>query len=69
MSNAGSVGFYIKYNLSYIKLDDVCTTNPEFESIWIQIEVVLYQNNVVCGLIYTCRHPDQNITKAADFFL
>ena len=68
ISNAGSVGFYIKDNLSYIKLDDFCTTDPEFESIWIEIEVVPHQHNVVCGLIYTCRYPDQNITKAADFF-
>ena len=64
MSNAGGVGFYIKDNLSYIKRDDFCTSNPEFESIWIEIEVP-HQHNIVCGLIY--RHPDQNITKAADF--
>lgn len=63
MSNAGGVGFYIKDNLSYIKRDDVCTTNPEFESIWIEIEVP-HQHNIVCGLIY--RHPDNNIGKTAD---
>ena len=63
MSNAGGVGFYIKDNLSYIKRDDVCTTNPEFESIWIEIEVP-HQHNIVCGLIY--RHPDHNIGKTAD---
>lgn len=64
MSNAGGVGFCIKNNLSYIKRDDFCTSNPEFESIWIEIEVP-HQHNIVCVLIY--RHPDQNITKAADF--
>ena len=64
MSNAGGVGFYIKDDLSCIKRDDFCTTTPEFESIWIEIEVP-HQHNIVCGLIY--RHPDQNITKAADF--
>ena len=65
MSNSAGVGFYIKDNLSYIKRDDFCTTNPEFESISIEIEVPL-QHNIVCGLIY--RHPDQNIAKSADFF-
>ena len=64
MSNAGDVGFYIKDNLSYNKRDDFCTSNPEFESIWIKIEVP-HHHNIVCGLIYT--HPNQNITKAADF--
>jgi len=64
MSNAGGVGFYIKDNLSYIKHDDFCTTNPEFESIWIEIEVPL-QHNIVCGLLY--RHPDQNTAKTVDF--
>ena len=39
MSNGGGVGFYIKDNLSYTKRDDFCTSNPEFESIWIEIEV------------------------------
>ena len=64
MSNAGGVGLYIKDNLSYIKRDDFCTTIPEFESIWIEIEVP-HQHNIVCGLIY--RHPDQSIAKTADF--
>ena len=64
LSNAGEVGFYIKDNLSYTKHDDFCTSNPEFESIWIEIEVP-HQHNIVCGLIY--RHPNQNITKGADF--
>ena len=64
MSNAGGVGFYIKDNLSYTKRDDFYTSNPEVESIWIEIEVP-HQHNIVCELIY--RHPNQNITKAADF--
>ena len=64
MSNAGGVGFYIKDNLSYNERDDFCSSNPELESIWIEIEVP-HQHNIICGLIY--RHPNQSITKAADF--
>ena len=51
MSNAGGNGFYIKNNVSHTIRDELCTTQPEFESIWVEFEVP-HKRNIVCGLIY-----------------
>lgn len=64
MSNAGGVGLYIKNNLSYTIRDELCTTQPEFESICVEFEVPL-EHNIVCGLIYT--HPESKLDKTAEF--
>lgn len=62
MSNARGVGFYVKNNLSYTIRDELCTTQPEFESIWVEFEVP-HEHNIVCGLIY--RHPESKLDKKA----
>ena len=59
MSNALGVGIYIKNNLSYTIRDELCTTQPEFESIWVEFE-----HNIFCGLIY--RHPESKQDKTAE---
>ena len=52
MSSAGGNGFYIKNNhVSDTIRDELCTTQPEFESIWVEFEVP-HKHNIVCGLIY-----------------
>ena len=50
-SNAGGNGFYIKNNVSHTIRDELCTTQPEFESVWVEFEVP-HKHNIVCGLIY-----------------
>ena len=40
LSNAGGVGFYIKNNLPYTKRDDLYITQPEFETLWVEFEVL-----------------------------
>ena len=41
-SNAGGVGFHTKR-------DDLCCTQHEFESLWVEIEVP-HQHNITCGV-------------------
>ena len=50
-SNARGTGFYVKNNVSHTIRDELCTTQPEFESIWVEFEVP-HKHNIVCGLIY-----------------
>ena len=64
MSNAGGVGFYINNNLSFTIRDELCTTQPEFESIWVEFEVP-HQHNIFCGLIF--RHPETKLDMTAEF--
>ena len=66
ISNTGGVRLYIKNNLSYTIRDELCTTQPEFESIWVEFEVSL-EHNIVCGLIYT--HQESKLDKKTAEFL
>ena len=62
LSNAGGVGFYIRNDLSYIIRNDFSTYNPDFQSLWIEIQSKT-NSNMICGVIY--RHP--NIFKFETF--
>ena len=62
LSNAGGVGFYIRNDLSYIIRNDFSTYNPDFQSLWIEIQSKT-NSNMICGVIY--RHP--NISKFETF--
>ena len=62
LSNAGGVGFYIRNDLSYIIRNDFSITNPDFQSLWIEIQSKT-NSNMICGVIY--RHP--NISKLETF--
>ena len=62
LSNAGGVGFYIRNDLSYIIRNDFSISNPDFQSLWIEIQSKT-NSNMICGVIY--RHP--NISKLETF--
>ena len=62
LSNAGGVGFYIRNDLSYIIRNYFSTYNPDFQSLWIEIQSKT-NSNMICGVIY--RHP--NISKFETF--
>ena len=62
LSNAGGVGFYIRNDLSYIIRNDFSTYNPDFQSLWIEIQSKT-NSNMICGVIY--RHP--NLSKFETF--
>ena len=34
---SGGVAIYVKDNLDHSRIDDMCTTNNEFEVLWIEI--------------------------------
>ena len=51
---------YQKQSFLLIKRDESCITRPEFELIWVAVEVP-HQHNIVCGLIY--RHPGTKLDK------
>ena len=38
LTNAGGVGFCIRNDLSYIIRNDFSTSNPDFQSLWIEIQ-------------------------------
>ena len=58
----GGIGFYIRNDLSYIIRNDFSTYNPDFQSLWIEIQSKT-NSNMICGVIY--RHP--NISKFETF--
>ena len=35
---SGGVAIYVKDNLDHSRIDDMCTTNNEFEVLWIEIK-------------------------------
>lgn len=64
LSNAGGIGSYICNDLSCTIRNDFSTTNPDFHSQWIRIEIQSKSNsNMICGVFY--RHP--NISKLETF--
>ena len=64
ISNAGGVGLFVKNNLLFFKREDLCRTEPEFESLFIEINIPR-QHNIVCGAFY--RHPNCKLDKTFDF--
>lgn len=55
---AGGVGLFINSDLVYHTRDDLSSTSPEQESLWVEIENY-FCKNIVCGIIY--RHPNSNL--------
>ena len=64
LSEAGGVGFFINNNLSFIHRTELCCSEQEFESLFVEIEVP-HQHNIVCGVFY--RHPKSKLDKTLDF--
>ena len=64
VSNAGGVGFYIKTSVAFNKREDLCTSDNEHESLWIEIESN-HQHNIICGVVY--RHPNANINMTLKY--
>ena len=60
----GVLGSISKNNLPYTKHDDLCITQPEFETLWVESEV-LHQHNIVCGIVY--RHPGEKLEMTLNF--
>ena len=58
----GELVFYIRNDLSYIIRNDFSITNPDCQSLWIEIQSKT-SRNIICGVIY--RHP--NISKLETF--
>ena len=64
LSNAGGVGFFVKENVPFIKRSDLCSSEAEYESLWVEFEIP-HQHNIVCGLLY--RHPNSKLDNTAEF--
>lgn len=64
LSNAGGVGFFIKENIPFVKRSDLCLSEVEYESLWVEIEMP-HQHNIICGLLY--RHPNSKLDKLTEF--
>jgi hypothetical protein len=64
VSNAGGVGFYIKTSVAFNKREDLCTSDNEHESLWIEIESN-HQHNIICGVVY--RHPNANLNMTLKY--
>ena len=62
-SSAGGVGLYVKTDLTLIKRDDLCTSDEDFETVWIEIV-----NSNTKNLLFCCiyRHPRSDISKFSD---
>ena len=74
MLNSGGVGVYIKDSINYSIRQDLNFTSVSYESIWLEISVVINSKNsknILVGLIY--RHPGTSIPefskKFSDFLL
>ena len=64
-SSAGGVGIYVKSDLIANKRDDLCISNNDFETIWIEIKNSKTKN-ILCCCAY--RHPSSDISKFAEYF-
>ena len=58
------VGFYIKTSVAFNKREDLCTSDNEHESLWIEIESN-HQHNIISGVVY--RHPNANINMTLKY--
>ena len=74
MSNSGGVGVYVKDSIVYSIRQDLNFTSVSYESIWLEVSVVINSKNsknILVGLIY--RHPGTSIPefskKFSDFLL
>ena len=64
-SSAGGVGIYVKSNLTANKRDDLCISDKDFETVWIEIENSKAKN-ILCCCAY--RHPSTDISRFNDYF-
>ena len=64
-SSAGGVGIYVKSNLTANKRDDLCISDKDFETVWIEIENSKAKN-ILCCCAY--RHPSSEISRFSDYF-
>ena len=65
LSNAGGVAFYIKDELDFIIRSDISSSEPEFETLWVEFHSK-NQSNLLCGIIY--RHPSSNSENFLNYF-
>ena len=60
LSNAGGVGFFINDSLCYNVRHDLSEIVAGYETLWIEIQSSLINQNIICGVIY--RHPHSDIS-------
>lgn len=58
LSNAGGVGLFVKSDLNYTIREDLSQVEPEFETIWIEVDNRKH-HNILCAVMY--RHPSSNL--------
>ena len=63
LSSAGGVGSYVKSNLTANKRDDLCVSDIDFETVWVEIDNTKAKN-ILCCCVY--RHPSSSIQKFND---
>jgi exonuclease III len=56
LSNAGSVGLFVKNDLKYTIRNDLSTSENDFETLWVDLNN--HGQNIICGVVY--RHPKHN---------
>ena len=61
---SGGVAIYVKDNLDHSRIDDMCTTNNEFEVLWIEIKN-RKGKNFLCGCAY--RHPNTDSNNFLEY--
>ena len=61
---SGGVAIYVKDNLDHSRIDDMCTTNNEFEVLWTEIKN-RKRKNFLCGCAY--RHPNTDSNNFLEY--
>ena len=64
LSEAGGVGMFVKDNQFFLRRDDLCCTEQDFESLWIEQDTPK-QRNIVCEVVY--RHPNSNLDNTLNY--
>ena len=55
---------FVKDNQFFLRHDDLCCTEQDFESLWIELDTP-NQRNIVCGVVY--RHPNSNLDNTLNY--
>ena len=61
---SGGVAIYVKDNIDHSRIDDMCTTNNEFEVLWTEIKN-RKRKNFLCGCAY--RHPNTDSNNFLEY--
>ena len=61
---SGGVVLYVNDSLDHLKRNEFCTTEDEFESLWVEIKNQK-SKNIMCGCMY--RHPNTDVLTFLEY--